>query len=150
MKYLIVASILISTAAFSCPDLSGTYAFCRSKNNILIESTDLVVDQQILNGITHYSLSYLQDGMTDRDGYTLIADGIPSKEEWISETGVRFVSVTMARCMNDKLYLESDITADGNNWKKDQNWIVRKGARMIQTSKGVVGSMAFTDVLTCN
>lgn len=149
MKYLIFASAFISSVAMACPDLSGTYAVCRSKNNILIESTDLVVEQQVVNGDTHYSLSYLQDGTSQREGYTLIADGVSRTEEWVSETGVHFVGVTMARCVGDKLYLDSDIKFDGENWKKDQNWIVRKGDSMIQTSKGVVVTMPYTDVLTC-
>lgn len=148
-KLIITALALISTSVLACPDLAGNYSVCRSKNNILIESTDLVVEQTEVSGVTHYSISYLQDGTSDRQGYTLIADGQSVKEEWITETGVHFVSVTTATCQGDTLYLDSDIKADGDNWKKDQNWIVRKGQSMIQTSKGVVGAMPFTDVLTC-
>lgn len=137
-------------AAANCPNLTGQYAVCRSRSNVLIESTDLRVAQRSDSGIERYSISFLPDGSLQREAYELVADGVPVAEEWVSETGVRFRGVTTVHCEGERLKLSSVITADGEHWKTEHS-VIKAGedSSLVQESRGMVGQLAFTDQLIC-
>lgn len=150
MKALSLSILFAALPAWSCPQLSGSYKVCRSKNNILIESTDLTVKQSRgVDGHERFAISFLQDGTTERQSYELVANQVPVTESWVSDTGVQFVGITTTSCDGNVLYLESVITADGEHWKTEHNQIFRRGSAMIQTSEGRVVEMPFRDTLTC-
>lgn len=151
MKLIFVCLVLVSWGAFAaCPNLAGHYLVCRSQNNILIESTDLHVEQSLgTDGHEHFDISFLQDGTIDRQGYELIANQMAVTESWVSDTGVQFVGVTTTSCSENVLLLESVITADGQPWKIEHNRVTRQGDAMIQVAEGTVGSLRFRDTLTC-
>lgn len=149
MRRLVLLTSLFAFSALACPDLTATYAVCRSKNNVMIESTDLRISQTAEAGVTRYQISFLADGSTSREAYELVANGIPVRENWTSETGDTFESTTTVSCAGGVLILDSVILSNGRNWKTDHGRIRRQGNTLVQEAEGVVGELPFTDVLTC-
>lgn len=149
MKALSLILALTSFRAFACPDLAGEFAVCRSKNNVSIEGVDMIVRNTMNEGVRHYTFDFLPDGYTERSKERYEVSRFPARKEWVSETGVNFVSVVSTKCVGNKLYLDSVITSDGANWKSDVTVIRKSGNTLIMDSKGTVGRMAFTDTLTC-
>lgn len=75
MRFSLIALALLSLPAFACPDLTGTYAACRSTTGTTTGSSDVVVTQRVLNGVTIYSVTSTDDETGERDTSEFPADG---------------------------------------------------------------------------
>jgi hypothetical protein len=139
---LIVALISFNSFAFTCPDLSGKYAVCRSKKNILLEGTDLNVKKTEVPGNTFYSFSFLQDGNVERSQVLFPANGIPVKID--EETSM------YARCLSDDLLMtRTTVMRDGKVWSEETSQYFKQGTDLVRISRGYIGEMKYTDILTC-
>lgn len=82
MKNLIFAISLMTTSlVFACPDLSGTYAVCRSRNNVLIEGTDLIIKYIPVPHVDLFQISFLPDGSLTREEILISGNGVPAKKK---------------------------------------------------------------------
>ncbi len=149
MKKILFLAMFVVVHAQACPNLSGDYSVCRSKQNILIESTDMKAIQVTQNSITTYTFDSLPDGENQREIVTLMASGQSIKKSWITSTGEHFESTITAQCLGDSIKLQSSTTSDGRNWMTESSIIRKIGNTLVKTSTGVVGEMKFVDTLTC-
>lgn len=93
MRLLTIAALLVSTSAFACPNLTGTYATCRSTTGATSGSTNLVVTQKIQNKVTVYTVTSTDDETQQRTTETYKADGKTVVE---TETSPDFGTVEFA------------------------------------------------------
>ena len=149
MKKLIFAIALITTSAFACPDLSGTYAVCRSQKNILIEGTDLIVKFIPIPHVGLFQFSFLPDGNSEREEMLISGNGVPAKKSWVGPTGIKYESVISARCLGNLLQARTDITADGRNYVNETSQYFKQGDALVRISRGTTGEMRYVDILTC-
>lgn len=133
----------------ACPNLVGEYSVCRTKKNILIESTNLVVTETMNEGIKFIKFDTLPDGQNEREVTRYQITGKPIAKSWVSETGVKFESVTTASCFLNTMKVQTTILADGEPYVNHASTIRKVGRTIVQESKGTIVRMAFDDVLTC-
>ena len=149
MKKLIFAISLITTSAFACPDLSGTYSVCRSRNNILIEGTDLTVKYTPIPHVNLFQISFLPDGSSTREEILLPGNGVPVKDSWVGPTGIKYERVMSARCLGNLLQARTDITADGRKYVNETSQYYKQGTDLVRISRGTTGELRYLDILTC-
>jgi len=75
MRSFAIVIALVSTSTFACPDLSGTYAACRSQTGNTSGSNDMVITQTVANKVTTYSVSSTDAETHERATETFKADG---------------------------------------------------------------------------
>jgi len=152
MKQFFSALFFISTAATAavCPDLQGEYALCRSKRNILIEGTALTVKKINVPGNTFYQFSFLPDGHSQREEIFFPANGVPVKDSWVSETGVKHERTISARCLAPNLLqAKTLILRDGEVLVEETSQYYKQAGVLKRISRGRVGELRYTDFLDC-
>jgi hypothetical protein len=150
MKNLIFAISLISLPALSCPNLGGTYQVCRSQKNILIEGTDLKVEQYTGSSTAVFKMSMLPDGSRDREVTTLIANGSEAHDSWVGPTGIKYDRVMYGKCLGNLLQWHTEITADGASYVHETSQYFRQGEDLVRISRGHSPSgEKYFDILTC-
>ncbi len=150
MKNLIFAiSLITSSLAIACPDLSGTYAVCRSKNNVLIEGTDLTIKYIPIPHVNLFQISFLPDGTSEREEILLSGNGVPAKKSWVGSTGIKYESVSSARCLGNLLQVRTDTTFDGRPYVNETSQYFKQGDDLVRISRGTTGELRYVDILTC-
>ena len=149
MKKLIMATILLTSfAQAACPDLSGHYALCRSHQNVLIEGTDLEVKKIDVPNNTFYKFSMLADGNLEREEITFPANGVTVKDSWES-VGIKYERQMYARCLGNLVQAHTEITANGESYVNETSQYYKQGDDLVRISRGSVGQLRYTDILTC-
>jgi len=96
MRILVLLTLIISSTAFACPNLSGVYETCKQTSDGEI-SAGLSMSQKVQNGIMIY------ESISEKGNDLLIADGkIREKTE---EDG--YQTQNKVYCSGNKLILET-------------------------------------------
>lgn len=154
MRTLLLASLFISASAMACPDLSGTYATCRSTTGASTPSSDLVVTQSVSNGVTTYSMTQTDDESQERTTDLVAADGkVITAEESMGE-GVVMVINTTYSCTDTALVGNVDfaIKMEGGspeNMGQVKMDVVKNGNQLVMTMNGDVMGEPMADVMIC-
>ena len=99
MYALIIAALFTSTFALACPDLSGTYAVCRSTTGQLSGASDLVVTQENTDEGTDYLMVSTNDETQEREYGPLIADGkLITAVGTDADTGMQVTTTIISTC----------------------------------------------------
>jgi hypothetical protein len=151
MKKLIFTILLITSfSTFACPNLGGNYQVCRSQKNILIEGSDLKVQQFSAPGTAVFRFSMLPDGTREREEVTFIANGSEMKDSWVGPTGIKYERVMFGKCLGNLLQWHTKILADGAPYVNETSQYFRQGDDLVRISRGIFpyGEKYF-DILTC-
>ncbi len=147
-KFPIILVFLTTFAQAACPDLAGHYALCRSNRNVLIEGTDMVVKKIDVPNNTFYKISMLADGNLEREEITFPANGVTVKDSWES-TGIKYERQMSARCLGNLVQAHTEIIADGLSYVNETSQYFKQGDDLVRISRGTVGELRYTDILTC-
>lgn len=137
MRALILISSMISFSVFACPDLSGTYQVCTNSNGQESEMSKVVIEQKVINKITHYTIRSQDPVSGDEREENYIADGklkITSTTD--SDTGTVVRTETRASCQSNFLNLSLGVTIDGQSLAKIATKVSKEGSALIQVFSG--------------
>lgn len=151
MKNLIFAITLITSfSSFACPNLGGNYQVCRSQKNILIEGTDLKVQQIPVPHMSIFKFSMLPDGSREREEFTFAANGSNQRDSWVGPTGIKYDRLMYGKCLGNLLQMHTEILMDGQPYVKETSQYYKQGNALVRISRGVFpyGEKYF-DILTC-
>jgi hypothetical protein len=149
MKYLSLIVCFISFSAMACPNFVGEYSVCRTKKNIMIESTNLIVTQTVVNGVKHIKFDTLPDGQNEREVTVFEISGKPVRKVWRSDGGTTFESVTTASCFLNTMKVKTTIHSNGEALVSESSTYRKVGRTIVQETKGSILTIPFDDVLTC-
>jgi hypothetical protein len=146
MKVLLLASLLISASAMACPDLQGTYAFCKNSQQPTEGSKDVVITQHIRDKATVYNIEETDIATNQRTKDELTADGnfIPQTDE---QTGVSTLSRTF--CEGDILVTEAQVTFQGQDVGSVRSEMVKDSHKINIKMVGTVLGQAVNIKETC-
>jgi hypothetical protein len=134
----------------ACVDLSGEYSLCRSRNNILIEGSDMKVRKIDVPHNTFYSFDFLPDGNREREVLTFPANRTTVKDSWVGSTGMKYEREISAACLGNLVQVRTLVTRDGGPHINETSQYFKRGENLVRISRGTVGqSLRYTDVLTC-
>lgn len=101
MRTLALALIALSSSAFACPDLAGTYAVCRSQTGNTAGSTNMVITQATANKVTTYSVTSTDADTNERTTETFKADGkTVSNTQTDPDSGITLQLATTISCVS--------------------------------------------------
>lgn len=151
MKNIIFAISLISSfSTFACPNLGGNYQVCRSQKNILIEGTDLKVQQIPVPHMTIFKFSMLPDGSREHEEVMFVASGAQMKDSWVGPTGIKYERMMFGKCLGNLLQWHTEILADGEAYVRETSQYFRQGEDLVRISRGTFPSgEKYFDILTC-
>lgn len=142
MKNLtLILTLIVSSSTFACVDLSGTYAVCRTENNILIEGTDMVVKTISVPNNTFYQFDYLPDGYSSREKVLFPANRVEVK---LDEN-----TVVRAACLGNLLQVHRTVVKENAATIDETSQYFKQGDNLVRISRGTIGSLKYFDILTC-
>ncbi len=141
MRLLLIASILASTTAIACPDLTGNYQVCVDDQGQEAPGVNLV--QSTSGGITIYSGTSLNEETGEYETDDIIADGVTRTETLEGE-----VITSKASCEGDALKLENTYQAA---WGETSavSLIKKNGNALEFTTKGSFQGQTFESKTVC-
>ena len=150
MRFLTLAFVLTSASAFACPDLSGTYAACRSTTGSSAGSSEIVVSQSIdADGITTYVMTSTGDEAHERKTESVVVNGIPVSETDESQ-GFPITFTSVATCTGDEsLDLNGNIKVQGQDMVTVLIQVTKANGVMTQTFTGSIMGQDVSDVQNC-
>lgn len=115
MRLLAIATLLVSSAAFACPNLTGEYAVCRNAADNTHISTSMVVNQSVQNRITTYQVSVINAESGERESETYRADGkVHTEVVTDDETGMTLETSSSISCTGTaSLNINMDVKLNG-------------------------------------
>lgn len=137
------------SAIAACPNLSGTYATCRSTTGAMSGLTDMVVTQKNVNGVTLYTMTSTDNESQERTTDEIVADGITHSDTTIDpELGEVVGSFTYA-CSGPKLTGNVSVIASGSPLMEVNMEIQKKGSLLEMDYSGTAFGVGFSDTLIC-
>ncbi len=114
MRSLVIAALFVSTSAFACPELTGSYASCRSTTGSMGGMTDVVVTQAVQNGVTVYTIISTDNETQERSQEKIVADGVV-RTETVTENGVELTVTSSNSCPGSALLMAQAISYQGQD-----------------------------------
>lgn len=150
MRSALALIALISTSAFACPNLAGSYTVCRSTTGTTQGSSDVVVSQTVVNGATVYSLTSTDDETQERGSESVIADGqVRTVTETDAQTGLVIVTASQASCQGDALVLQSSSSIQGQEIANVTMTVTKNGNTLSQAVAGQAFGQPINDTVNC-
>lgn len=137
MRAFILLSSIFSFSALACPNLSGTYLACTNSNGQESEMAKVVIEQKVINKVTHYTIRSQDPRTGDEREENYIADGklkVASMTD--SDTGTVVRTETRATCQNTFLNLSLNVTIDGQSLAKIATKVSKENSALIQVFSG--------------
>lgn len=149
MRFLLIASLFVSSTAFACPNLAGKYASCRSTTGQTSGSSDVVITQGITNRITTFVVT-MTDENQDRSTHTYKADGKVTKEE-IKDPDSDLVIQTLstASCTNTAFTVKSEVKYGGEIAITLATKMYKNGKQLIIENSGYDGETNYSEKQIC-
>ncbi|MBY0517196.1 MAG: hypothetical protein K2P81_09820 [Bacteriovoracaceae bacterium] len=150
MRSTLALIAFISTSAFACPNLTGSYTVCRSTTGATEGSSDVVVTQSVVNGATVYSLTSTDDETQERSSDSVIADGqVRTISETDSQSGLVIVTSTQASCVGNALVLKTSSSIQGQEIANVNMTVSKSGNTLSQVVSGQAFGQPINDTVNC-
>lgn len=118
MRFLLVG-LLLSTSAFACPNLSGSYGRCTSITTGEVTSLDLVISQSVSGSVTTYTVTSTDPETYERTTTIFKADGeVVSQTMTDPESGMSFDVQTRTYCQSTDLKVDMELYYQGERLGK--------------------------------
>jgi hypothetical protein len=152
MRSIVIATLLISSTAFACPDLAGTYAVCRSQTGASSGSTDMVITQQNLGSAAIYTVTSTDSETNVRQENSMNADGkLISASSTDPQSGMTFKFDTMVSCNSNKsVNVDMKIFVNGSQAASVTSDISKAGKTLTIKSHAVGPEGETSDVVICD
>jgi hypothetical protein len=147
MRLFIFFTVFLSALpAWSCPDLQGSYALCKSQSGNLSETKDLVIQKTRKKGITSYVLEEVNpEDETQLDSYVRTEGLVETEVD--PENGV--MTQTKTFCESDKLVMDSYFSYLGEEIGRIKTLASKVGDRLIIEATGRVQGKDYHDAIIC-
>ncbi len=150
MRFLAVAALLVSSSAFACPNLSGTYANCRSTTGQTPGSTNMIVTQSVANKITTYEVSATNNETNERENETYRADGqINTQVISDPESGITLETSSKISCTDTTLTIDLNVKLNGQAAGYANIKVVKVGSQLIVDSTSFDGEETIVEKEIC-
>lgn len=150
MRFLAIAALLVSSSAFACPNLAGTYASCRSTTGQTPGSTDMVVTQSVANKITTYDVSATNNETNERENETYRADGkINSQVFTDPDSGMTFETASKITCTATTLNIDVNMKLNGEAAGYANIKVAKVGSQLIVDSTTFDGEQTIVEKEIC-
>lgn len=147
MRTFIFALSLMTSTAFACPNLAGSYKECKNSKGESV-STNMLVTQKVQNRVTIYDVSIISSESQQRESEIYKTDGKPVIVK-MEEAGMVFTTKTVSTCNANTLNINIDMTLNGEaaGWSKVK--VSKVGKQLIIDSEGFDGEEQTTDREIC-
>lgn len=150
MRALVLFALTVCTTAFACPDLSGTYARCQSNlPDSQSNSTDVVLTQNVLNGVSVFELTETAETTGERETSTFAADGITHVGEQAPDGIPVSANVTIACRGNAALTFQNDILISGQPVGVLHIEVTKEGGRLFKRMSGNLFGTEINEEIVC-
>lgn len=150
MRFLAIAALLISSSAFACPNLSGTYASCRSTTGATPGSTDMVVKQSVTNNITTYDVSATNNETNERENEIYRADGkINTQVITDPDSGITLETSSKVYCTGTTLNIDMNVKLNGEVAGYANIKVAKVGSQLIVDSVNFDGEETIVEKEIC-
>lgn len=136
MKLLALSALLFSFSAIAaCPNLSGTYASCKSNTGEV--NAGPTISQTVSNGVTTYTVLSIDEETGTEINEAYIADGVMRVETATDdETGMVLSLGTQATCTGNTLSLNVQVSSQDQNYANLHLKITKNGSQMTTITTG--------------
>jgi len=144
MKSLLIASLLFTSAASACPNLSGNWKSCKSATdpNWVVENVSLA----------NIKSSPLEINIVTENPYSnevFSVDGVERKTSSPSPYG-EAVKSYVAECDGDSIVIDTRVSFGGVKFAAIRTIMTLEGNRLIQDMAGTIGpEKNFKDKMIC-
>jgi len=151
MRLIASALMLVSFSAFAaCPDLSGTYATCRSSTGATSGAIDMVVTQSNMANISVYKVTSTDPETHQRESEVFTADGkTVVNEEVDPNSGMRFSLSQRATCSATALTVESKASIQGTPIADLKTVVSKSGNILTIVTTGVTAEGPVNETELC-
>lgn len=150
MRFFAILTLLISSSAFACPNLAGTYASCRSTTGATPGSTDMVVKQSITNNITTYDVSATNNETNERENEIYRADGkINTQVITDPDSGITLETSSKVYCTGTTLNIDMNVKLNGEVAGYANIKVAKVGSQLIVDSVNFDGEETIVEKEIC-
>lgn len=137
MRASFIAASLFSFSALACPQLSGSYMVCTNSNGQESEMSKVMIEQKVINRITHYTIRSQDPRSGDEREENYIADGkLKVSTMTDTDTGTVVRTETKASCQGNFLNLSLSVTIDGQSLAKIFTKVSKENNSLVQVFSG--------------
>lgn len=149
MKFLALSAMILSFSAMAaCPDLSGTYASCRSNTGEVNQGP--TISQNISNGVTTYTVVSIdpETGLEITESY--IADGLLRvATETDAETGMTLSMGAQATCTGNALSINVQVASQDQEFANLNLKVTKVGGQMTTVTNGTTMGETVNEIEVC-
>lgn len=150
MRFLAALALLVSSSAFACPDLAGTYAECRSTTGQSPGSTNMVVTQSVANKITTFDVVATNNETNERENETYRADGkINTQVISDPESGITLETTSKISCTATTLNIDMSVKLNGEAAGYANIKVAKVGSQLIVDSTNFDGEETIVEKEIC-
>lgn len=150
MRFFAILALLISSSAFACPNLAGTYASCRSTTGATPGSTDMVVKQSVTNNITTYDVSATNNETNERENEIYRADGkINTQVITDPDSGITLETSSKVYCTGTTLNIDMNVKLNGEVAGYANIKVAKVGSQLIVDSVNFDGEETIVEKEIC-
>ena len=150
MHFIFGAMLLVTIPAMACPQLSGNYKTCHSTTGEETSFSQVTVEQNIINQISHYKIHSVDANTGDRATENYEADGKPKVTIFNDQdNGTVIRTETQASCNGNYLNVKLTVTIDAAPMANIKVKVSRAGNQLIQVFSGENMGEPVNDTIIC-
>lgn len=151
MRFIAIVLAFSSVSAFAatCPNLAGKYASCRSTTGAASGSTDMVITQKTVNGVTTYTATSTDDETQERESTEMIADGKSRTETQEDPNMGTVTTTTVYTCSVVKIVGNQTVSIQGQDIVSIDQEIQKKGNTLEIDMNGQLFGQSIQDTIIC-
>jgi hypothetical protein len=137
MKLVILTLALISLPAMACPELAGKYSACRSSSEQESTSSEVSIEQEIVNQVHQFKIQTVDTQSGDRGTENYQADGkLKISTQTDPDNGTEVRTETLASCSGNSLYVKLKVTIDSRPLAKINVKVSKINNQLVQVFTG--------------
>ena len=150
MRFLAALVLLVSSSAFACPNLAGTYASCRSTTGQTPGSTNMFVTQSVTNKVTTFEVSATNNETNEREQETYRADGkVNTQVISDPDSGITLETSSQISCSSSTLSIDMSVKLNGEAAGYANIKVVKVGSQLIVDSTSFDGEETIVEKEIC-
>ena len=151
MRLAIGVFFILTSSAFACPDLSGTYQACVSNvANSQSNSMNAVWEQTIQAGVTTYTTTETSERTQQRDVKTFVADGVAYSSQPSADV-FQMSNTLTTTCDGDQSVTMNVVIMRGQQQVGLVDVKVSKvGTSLVKEVSGYFSAQNFAETITCD
>ena len=150
MQFIFIAMFLASIPSIACPVLSGSYSTCHSTTGQETDFSQVVVEQNTINQISHYKIHSVDSTTEDRATENYEADGKPKVTIFNDQdNGTVIRTETLASCNGNFLNVKLNVSIDAATVANIKVKVSKVANQLIQVYTGENMGEPVNDTIIC-